>query len=57
MAGFTFRLELEDGTLADPTVLHTAVPNWSAGARAAVGRAINFGRAVTGPARSTRGGE
>jgi hypothetical protein len=31
MAGFTFRLELEDGTPADPPVLHTAVPNWSAG--------------------------
>jgi hypothetical protein len=25
------RLELEDGTPADPPVLHTAVPNWSAG--------------------------
>jgi hypothetical protein len=31
MAGFTFRLEHEDGTPADPPVLHTAVPNWSAG--------------------------
>jgi hypothetical protein len=30
MAGFFFRLELEDGTPADPPVLHTAVPNWSA---------------------------
>jgi hypothetical protein len=28
---FTFKLELEDGTPADPPVLHTAVPNWSAG--------------------------
>ena len=26
MAGFTFRLEREDGTPADPPVLHTAVP-------------------------------
>jgi hypothetical protein len=31
MAGFYFRLENEDGTPADPPVLHTAVPNWSAG--------------------------
>lgn len=31
MAGFTFRLELSDGTPADPPVLHTAVPNWQAG--------------------------
>jgi hypothetical protein len=31
MAGFTFRLEQEDGTSADPPVLHTAVPNWQAG--------------------------
>ena len=28
MTGFTFRLELEDGTPADPPVLYTAVPNW-----------------------------
>jgi hypothetical protein len=28
---FTFRLEDEDGTPADPPVLHTAVPNWQAG--------------------------
>jgi hypothetical protein len=31
MAGFTFRLEHQDGTPADPPTLHTAVPNWSAG--------------------------
>jgi hypothetical protein len=30
MAGFYFRLEFEDGTPADPPVLRTAVPNWSA---------------------------
>jgi hypothetical protein len=34
MAGFYFRLENEDGTPADPPVLHTAVPNWSAGTSA-----------------------
>jgi hypothetical protein len=28
---FRFKLELEDGTSADPPLLHTAVPNWSAG--------------------------
>lgn len=31
MAGFTFKLEREDGTLADLPILHTAVPNWQAG--------------------------
>ena len=31
MAGFHFMLENEDGTPADPPVLHTAVPNWQAG--------------------------
>jgi hypothetical protein len=30
MAGFYFRLELADGTPADPPVVHTAVPNWQA---------------------------
>jgi hypothetical protein len=30
-AGFYFKLEHEDGTPADPPVLHTAVPNWQAG--------------------------
>jgi len=28
---FTYRLETEDGTPADPPVLHTAVPTWHAG--------------------------
>ena len=28
---FTFKLEHEDGTPADPPVLHTAMPNWSSG--------------------------
>jgi hypothetical protein len=31
MAGFTFRLENEDGTPADPPTLHTAVPNRAPG--------------------------
>jgi hypothetical protein len=28
MAGFTFRLEHDDGTPADPPTLDSAVPNW-----------------------------
>jgi hypothetical protein len=28
---FTFKLEHEDGTPADPPMLHTAVPTWEAG--------------------------
>jgi hypothetical protein len=31
MAGFTFRLEHEDGTPADPPTFRTAVPNWQVG--------------------------
>jgi hypothetical protein len=30
-SGIHFRLELEDGTPAEPPTLHTAVPNWQAG--------------------------
>jgi hypothetical protein len=28
---FRFKLENEDGTPADPPVLHTTAPNWQAG--------------------------
>jgi hypothetical protein len=28
---FTFKLEKQDGTPAEPAALHTAVPNWSPG--------------------------
>jgi hypothetical protein len=31
MGLFSFNLEHEDGTPADPRTLHTAVPNWSPG--------------------------
>jgi hypothetical protein len=31
MAGFYFKREQEDGTPADPPVLHTAAPNWQVG--------------------------
>jgi len=36
--GFIFQLVLEDGTPADPPVLDTAVPNWSAGDTISLGR-------------------
>ena len=36
---FTFRLENEDGTPADPPVLHTAVQNWQAGDKIPLGAA------------------
>jgi hypothetical protein len=35
---FTFKLEQEDGTPADPPVLHTAVPTWQAGDTIPLGR-------------------
>jgi hypothetical protein len=38
MAGFTYRLELEDGTPADPPPFETAVPNWRAGDTIPLGR-------------------
>jgi hypothetical protein len=38
MAGFTCRLEHEDGTPADPPTLHTVVPNWQAGHTIPLGR-------------------
>jgi hypothetical protein len=38
MAGFTYRLELEDGTPADPPTFNTAVPNWRPGDTISLGR-------------------
>jgi hypothetical protein len=38
MAGFYFRLELEDGTPADPPTLYTAVPSWARGDTIPLGR-------------------
>lgn len=38
MAGFTFKLEYEEGTPADPPTLHTAVPNWTSGDTIPLGR-------------------
>jgi hypothetical protein len=35
---FTYKLELEDGTPADPPTFDTAVPNWSAGDTIPLGR-------------------
>jgi hypothetical protein len=37
MAGFTFKLEHEDGTPADPPTLHAVVPNWRAATRSRTG--------------------
>jgi hypothetical protein len=31
MAGFAYKLVHEDGTPANPPILHTAVPTWRAG--------------------------
>jgi hypothetical protein len=31
MSGFAYRLELEDGTPADPPSFQTSVPTWKAG--------------------------
>jgi hypothetical protein len=31
LAGFTFKLEHEDGTPADPSTFHTVVPTWQPG--------------------------
>ena len=33
MAGFLFRLELEDGTVADPSTVTVAVPDWPVGSQ------------------------
>jgi hypothetical protein len=38
MAGFTYTLELEGGTPADPPTLETAVPTWRAGDTIPLGR-------------------
>lgn len=36
--GFIYRLELEDGTPADPPTFETAVPTWRAGDTIPLGR-------------------
>jgi hypothetical protein len=38
MGAFTFKLEHEDGTPADPPTLRAAVPNWSPGHTIPLGR-------------------
>jgi hypothetical protein len=38
MAGFDFKLVLEDGTPADPPKLKAAVPNWEVGDTIPLGR-------------------
>jgi hypothetical protein len=47
---FRFKLELEDGTPADPPALHTAVPNWQAQAtRSRWARTGCFASSTSGP--------
>ena len=38
MGGFAFRLEREDGTLAEPRMFEAAVPNWRPGDTLHLGR-------------------
>jgi hypothetical protein len=38
MAGFTYRLELENGAPADPPTFATAVPTWRVGDTIPLGR-------------------
>jgi hypothetical protein len=38
MAGFTYRLEFEDGTPADPPTFDTATPTWGIGDTIPLGR-------------------
>jgi hypothetical protein len=40
MAGFTYRLELEDGTPASPPTPETATPTWRSGDEIPLGRRI-----------------
>jgi hypothetical protein len=40
MAGFTYRLELEDGTPADPPTFETATPTWGIGDTIPLGRRL-----------------
>jgi hypothetical protein len=43
MPAFTFRLELVDGSTADPPILHAAVPNWTTAGQLTTARAITLG--------------
>jgi hypothetical protein len=38
VAGFLFKLEMEDGVPAEPPSLSTAVPNWKSGDTIPLGR-------------------
>jgi hypothetical protein len=53
---FTFRLERENGTPADPPVLHTAVPNWQVGDTIPLGRdetlCVNCGGDCAAPVKA-----
>ena len=54
LAGFLFRLETTDGTLVEPPVLRSALPNWSTGNTIPLGagrklRVLGVRRAVSSP--------
>jgi hypothetical protein len=51
---FTFRLEQEDGTPADPPTLKAAVPNWRPGDTIALGREKSL-RVIDTPAQGELG--
>jgi hypothetical protein len=57
MAGFTYRLEHEDGTPADPPTFRTVVPTWKAGDEIPLGagRALSRDRDSRRRRRSTSG--
>jgi hypothetical protein len=60
MAGFTYKLEHEDGTPADPPRFRAAVPNWRTGDTIALGRtecfeSSTFATTRIGPGASRRG--
>ena len=52
---FTFKLEQENGTPADPPRLDTAVPNWSAGDTIPLGRDRILRVIATRPAQELEG--
>jgi hypothetical protein len=56
MGAFTFKLEREDGTLADPPTLRTPAPDWSAGDTITLGREKTLRVLEIDPAGEGRGG-
>jgi hypothetical protein len=52
---FIFKLELEDGTPADPLILDTAVPNWRPGDTITLGPSRSLSVVEVRPAREPDG--